>query len=39
VAGWVSKNVPFKTLVAIEERAAATSGQYEAVMRRWSAPM
>jgi hypothetical protein len=39
VAGWVAKTVPFKTLVAIEERAAKTKGQLEALVRRWSAPL
>jgi hypothetical protein len=33
---YVAKHVPFKTLIAIEERAAATQGKYEAVVRRWS---
>jgi hypothetical protein len=39
VSGWVSKAVPFKTLVAIEETAHAKEGQYEAVMKRWSTAM
>ncbi|MFT3924877.1 MAG: START domain-containing protein [Myxococcales bacterium] len=34
---YVAKNVPFKTLVALEERAAETRGKYEAVVQRWSA--
>jgi hypothetical protein len=33
---YVAKHVPFKTLVALEERAAETRGKYEAVVRRWS---
>lgn len=36
---FVAKNVPFKTLVALEERAAESHGKYEAVIRRWSAAM
>jgi hypothetical protein len=39
VAGWVSKAVPFKTLVAIETTARAKDGQYEAVVKRWSTAM
>ena len=34
---YVAKHVPFKTLVALEERAAETRGKYEAVVQRWSA--
>ena len=33
---YVAKNVPFKTLVTLEERAAQTRGKYEAVVQRWS---
>jgi hypothetical protein len=33
---YVAKHVPFKTLVALEERAAETRGKYEAVVQRWS---
>jgi len=33
---YVAKHVPFKTLVAIEERVVETRGQYEAVVQRWS---
>jgi hypothetical protein len=32
-----AKHAPFKTLVALEERAAETRGKYEAVVQRWSA--
>jgi hypothetical protein len=33
---YVAKHVPFKTLVALEERALETRGKYEAVVQRWS---
>jgi hypothetical protein len=33
---YVAKHVPFKTLVGLEERAAQTQGQYEAVVKAWS---
>jgi hypothetical protein len=33
---YVAKHVPFKTLMAIEARAEATQGKYEAVVQRWS---
>lgn len=36
---WVSKATPFKTLVAIEERAAASKGEYAASVRSWSTAM
>ena len=39
VSGWLSKTVPFKTLVAIESTAAAQEGQYEAVVSRFSTAM
>jgi hypothetical protein len=39
VSGWVSKTVPFKTLLAIESTAAAKQGQYAEVVKRWSTAM
>lgn len=36
---FVAKQVPFSTLVAIEERASESKGKYEASIRRWSAAM
>jgi hypothetical protein len=39
VGSWVAENVPLKTLVALEREAAATTHQYEAVLRRWSVAM
>lgn len=39
VSGWVTKHVPFKTLVAIERSANKRKGQYEAVVKRWSTAM
>lgn len=38
-SNWVAKHVPFKTLVAIEERTDESRGQYEAVVQRWSTAM
>lgn len=35
-ASYVSKTVPYKTLVTLEERADKTRGKYEAVVQRWS---
>lgn len=36
---WVTKATPFKTLVALEEQAARTKGQYTAFVRAWSAAL
>ena len=36
-SNYVAKNVPFKTLVALERKTAESRGKYEAVVRRWSA--
>lgn len=38
-AEFVTKSTPFKTLVALEERAASSMGKYAAVVRSWSAAM
>jgi hypothetical protein len=35
----VTKSTPFKTLVALEERAASSMGKYTAAVRTWSAAM
>jgi len=35
----VTKSTPFKTLVALEERAAASMGKYTAAVRTWSSAM
>jgi hypothetical protein len=35
-SSYVAKHVPFKTLVALEDRAAETRGKYEAVVRKLS---
>jgi hypothetical protein len=35
----ITKSTPFKTLVALEERAAASMGEYAAAVRSWSAAM
>jgi hypothetical protein len=35
VSGFVSKTVPYKTLVAIEERAEKSRGDYETVVTQW----
>jgi hypothetical protein len=36
---WVTKATPFKTLVALEERAKASQGQYAAAVRSWAAAL
>jgi hypothetical protein len=36
-SNYITKHVPFKTLVAIEKRAAQTEGRYETVVKAWSA--
>ncbi len=36
---YVAEHVPFKTLVALEERTSESHGKYEAAIRRWSAAM
>ena len=39
VSGFVSKTVPYKTLVAIEDRAEKSRGHYETVVTHWSTAM
>src|SRR5690606_13684411 len=36
---WIAKNAPFKTLIALETRAARTLGRYASVVKRWSSIM
>jgi hypothetical protein len=38
-AEWVTKATPFKTLVALEERAKVSQGQYTASVRSWAAAL
>lgn len=38
-AEWVTKATPFKTLVALEERAKASQGEYAASVRSWAAAL
>jgi len=38
-AEWATKETPFKTLVALEKRAASSQGQYAAAVRDWSAAL
>jgi hypothetical protein len=39
VSGFVSKTVPYKTLVAIEERAEESLGRYDLAVAHWSTAM
>lgn len=39
VSGFVSKTVPFKTLVAIEEHAEESRGRYDLAVAHWSTAM
>jgi hypothetical protein len=36
---WVTKATPMKTLIALEEQAAASQGKYTAAVRSWSAAL
>jgi len=36
---WITKATPMKTLVALEEQAAASQGKYTAAVRSWSAAL